>query len=154
MSMHTLTVTGYGIDGDVLNKVKIENLREFVQKYYTDVPDLAECFTSDDFDNNEESLEGFMEGLDFFEDENGNMGVGALIAAVMNAQNNIELCYYCDSDGKKGIVLDTLLPWEYSEAEASLSPGLLMEIFKKTFAELGVEISVHDLDKQEFTFFG
>lgn len=147
MSMQTSITYGYGVN---INAICVE-LKAFLRFYEKHLPEdykkMLETAESKGFDieNLNEENEEFTDWLGEYAENNYDVSAcgsyySSIIACIMRMETGIFI-----DEVRSGydwaIMYPETLPWYMSETEKNLTEEVLCEIFKKYFAELGVDVT-------------
>ena len=161
MSMQSWTVTGFGINEDVLCGVLINNKIDFIKKYlpniYEELQDSVEEANKEgrcDMQNTSDYLDYCDTWIDEYEDDYCNRGFGSLFAdAISENEDGIDVQYCCgEYDSENSILYSDRLPWEMSERVRNMNENDMAEIFMKYLRELGINKAV--CERQSVEYYG
>ena len=142
MSMKTSIIYGYGVDMNV-NYVEFPTVMSFFKNH---LPKEYEQMLSEaksdgiDIENLDEEFEDWV--CDYANNNYGSASVDSyysIISYIMRKETDINIDDI-RSDEDWAIMHPETHPWYMNETEKNLTEEELCEIFKKYFAELGVEI--------------
>ncbi len=144
MSMHSWTITGYGINTEDLNP-SIESQIAFIKKF---LPDIYEEMQEDGKENNintsneEEYLDFCDSWIDNYENTNCERGFNTLFAEAI--QENEEGFYpeYILFENCGAILYEDRMPWEMSERVKKMSAKDMADIFQKYLDFLNITASI------------
>lgn len=120
-------IFGYGIDLSKLRFTDEDTMKDFIRKY---LPDYAKDMENDLAENNRkgchESVFDYIENYDSM----GYTGLPALLADVINEQENTE--HFAPHDSVPGCVyLPANFPWAFNSVEKLLTPESMNCLFRK-----------------------
>lgn len=157
MSMQTSITYGYGVNIDAIC-VELKAFLRFYEKHLPeDYKKMLETAESEGFDveNLNEENEEFTDWLDEYVKTEGEYDISgcgsyySVIAYVMRKETNI----FIDeirSEYDWAIMHPETHPWYMNETEKNLTEEKLCEIFKKYFAELGVDVDPDYVQVESF----
>ena len=132
-------IFGYGVDLSKLNFTDETKMKEFIKRY---LPDFAK-----EIDINEKENEvDIFECIDNYNNDLGYDGLSALLADVINEQEQIQLSAY-DFIPNGYIYIPANYPWQFNNKEKRLTAESMQEILKKYLSKITDDkIICEDLD--------
>lgn len=132
-------IYGYGFPVD---NVSTDTLRDFIRNHRTTIKNNL---TKDNIEllntvDNNESIEDTFDDLPCH--LTGNEGLRSIIANIMASEQNI--CFQYEpgtpfsKTNRESIILQTAMPWEFTQSDKCLDEDRLFEICKSYMTELGI----------------
>lgn len=158
--MRNWTVTGFGINEEILYEASINSRIDFIKKYlpnvYKELQDSIEEANKEgtwDMQNTADYLDYCEIWLDEYEDDYCNGGFGSLFADVINEnEEGIDVQYCCGKyDNENSILYTDRLPWEMSDRVKNMNENDMAEIFIKYLRELGINEAVCEKQSVEYS---
>lgn len=159
MSMRFWTVTGYGVNIEVIDTVDINDKLAFIKKY---LPEVYKTLQDEiryqynkgllDFTNTSEYIDYCNQWLATYENEYAAKGFGAIFTDAINNNEmefNVEIF---DGDEGGAVMYVACFPWEMTVREKQMTREDMEDVFMKYLNDLGISENV--CDRQSIKFYG
>lgn len=159
MSMRFWTVTGYGVNIEVIDTVDINDKLVFIKKYLPDVYDTLRCNVLFQYGrwlldgtNTSEYIDYCNQWIADYENAYAAKGFGAIFADAMDINEpnfNVECC---SGDEGGAVMYVACFPWEMTVREKQMTREDMEDVFMKYLNDFGISENV--CDRQSIKFYG
>lgn len=157
--MKSWTVTGYGVNIEVIDVVDINDKLVFIKKY---LPDVYKTLQDEiqyqynkgllDLTNTSEYIDYCNQWIADYKNAYGEKGFGAIFADAMDINEpnfNVECC---SGDEDCAVIYVNCPPWEMTVREKQMTREDMEDVFMKYLNDLGISENV--CDRQSIKFDG
>lgn len=159
MSMQFWTVTGFGVNIEVIDNVDIDDKLKFIKKYLPEVYEELQSNISDlhkknivDMTNTSEYIDYCNQWIADYENDYAAKGFGAIFADAMNMNETDFDVEFCSGNEDGAVVYVDCLPWVMTDRVKQMTREDMENVFMKYLNDLGVFEDV--CDSQSIEFYG